>query len=194
MAICFLFGAPDNTVAEYHAGFRRLATLILALRAIHRLSPRPTLNYVMALPLASGKIFTITFKKSHIIASMKHTTAGKQARLFKALMHPVRIQIIEILRNDEACVCHIEAMLGLRQAYVSQQLAVLRKAGFIRDRREGPNIYYQITRREVLDLLDVARTLVGEDEPWQPLPAGCACPRCTTTISLAKQGVPPWST
>lgn len=120
---------------------------------------------------------------------MKHTTASKQARLFKALMHPVRIQILEILRSGEACVCHIEATLGLRQAYVSQQLAVLRKAGLISDRRDGPNIYYQIIRHEVLDLLDMARAVVGEDEPWQPLPAGCSCPRCTTTVAVKELGV-----
>lgn len=120
---------------------------------------------------------------------MKRTTADKQARLFKALMHPVRIQILDILRSSEACVCHIEAILGLRQAYVSQQMAVLRKAGLISDRRDGPNIYYQIVRREVLDLLDMARALVGEDEQSQLLPAGCDCPRCTTAIALVEKGV-----
>lgn len=103
---------------------------------------------------------------------MPQATASKQARLFKSLMYPVRIQILEILHSGEACVCHIEATFGLRQAYVSQQLAVLRKAGLTSDRRDGPNIYYQIVRREVLDLLDMARATVGEDEPWQPLPAG----------------------
>ncbi|WP_299645121.1 helix-turn-helix transcriptional regulator [uncultured Chloroflexus sp.] len=120
---------------------------------------------------------------------MKNTTADKQARLFKALMHPVRIQILEILRNGEACVCHIEAILGLRQAYVSQQLAVLRRAGFISDRREGPNIYYRIIRHEVLDLLDMARALAGESESTLPLSAGCSCPRCATPIVLLERGV-----
>ncbi|GIV87248.1 MAG: transcriptional regulator [Chloroflexus sp.] len=110
---------------------------------------------------------------------MKTTTTVKQARLFKALMHPVRIQILDILREGEACVCHIEAVLGLRQAYVSQQLAVLRKAGLIRDRREGPNIYYRIGHRDVFTILDVARTLVGEDELVTPTTVRCSCPRCT---------------
>ncbi len=44
-----------------------------------------------------------------------------QARLFKALMHPGRLAILEILRNGEECVCRMEALLGLRQAYISQQ-------------------------------------------------------------------------
>lgn len=97
-------------------------------------------------------------------------------------MHPVRIQILDILREGEACVCHIEAVLGLRQAYVSQQLAVLRKAGLIRDRREGPNIYYRIGHRDVCTILDVARTLVGETELVTPMTVCCSCPRCTTSI------------
>ncbi|WP_448337422.1 ArsR/SmtB family transcription factor [Chloroflexus aurantiacus] len=114
---------------------------------------------------------------------MTTTTTVKQARLFKALMHPVRIQILDILREGEACVCHIEAVLGLRQAYVSQQLAVLRKAGLIRDRREGLNIYYRIGHRDVFTILDIARTLVGETELVMPTTARCSCPRCTTTTS-----------
>ncbi|MGB9736748.1 MAG: ArsR family transcriptional regulator [Chloroflexus aggregans] len=124
---------------------------------------------------------------------MKNTIAAKQAHLFKALMHPVRIQILEILRQGEACVCHIEAVLGLRQAYVSQQLAVLRKAGLISDRRDGPHIYYRIIHREVLELLDMARNLVGEAEPWQPNSAVCSCPQCISHSIILEQGVKPWS-
>ncbi|GIV89810.1 MAG: transcriptional regulator [Chloroflexus sp.] len=125
---------------------------------------------------------------------MRNTTATKQAHLFKALMHPVRIQIIEILRRGESCVCHIEAILGLRQAYVSQQLAVLRKAGLIGDRRDGPNIYYRLLRREVLDLLDMARAMIDESEPWQPIPVGCVCPQCQTKVSVSEKEVKQWST
>ena len=48
----------------------------------------------------------------------------------KALAHPVRLQILDMLRaDDEVCVCHMEAAFGKRQAYISQQLMVLREAG-----------------------------------------------------------------
>jgi ArsR family transcriptional regulator len=57
-----------------------------------------------------------------------------QAALLKALAHPVRLQILDILRDGEQCVCHIEAVLGLRQAYILQQLMLLRKAGLLADR------------------------------------------------------------
>jgi len=62
---------------------------------------------------------------------------GQSAGLFKTLMHPARLEILEILRDGEHCVCHIEAVLGYRQAYISQQLSVLREAGLVQDRRDG---------------------------------------------------------
>ncbi len=115
------------------------------------------------------------------MSAMISTTVTKQARLFKALMHPIRIKILGILREGEACVCHIEAVLGLRQAYVSQQLAVLRKSGLITDRRDGPNIYYRIAQPEILSILDLAQTIVGGDALAETITASCSCPRCTTT-------------
>ena len=59
------------------------------------------------------------------------------AALFKVLMHPTRLAILGILRQGEECVCHMEATLGLRQAYISQQLSVLREAGLVSVRRDG---------------------------------------------------------
>ncbi len=61
-----------------------------------------------------------------------------QAEIFKLLSHPCRLAILYTLRSGEECVCHMEATLGYRQAYLSQQLAVLREAGIIQDRRDGP--------------------------------------------------------
>ncbi|MBX3061322.1 MAG: winged helix-turn-helix transcriptional regulator [Anaerolineae bacterium] len=43
-----------------------------------------------------------------------------QANYFKALAHPVRLQILAVLRQGEACVCHLEVILQRRQAYISQ--------------------------------------------------------------------------
>ena len=112
------------------------------------------------------------------------TTSDKQEQLFglfKALAHPARIAILDILRNGEQCVCHIEAHLGYRQAYISQQLAVLRETGLIQDNREGLNIYYRVIRPEVYALIDVARTMVGIDIPRNPFRtprAACPCPKC----------------
>ncbi len=112
------------------------------------------------------------------------------AKLFKALMHPARLEILEILRDGEHCVCHIEAALGYRQAYISQQLSVLRDVGLVQDRRDGWNVHYRVTKPQVFALLDVAITMVG-GQPSKLKPAhgaelaNCPCPRCTSAEAVA---------
>ena len=108
----------------------------------------------------------------------------RQAELLKALGHPVRLQILDILRDGEQCVCHIEAVLGLRQAYISQQLMTLRKAELVADRKDGLRVYYHITDRAVFRVLDPARSMVEQEglefAPVTKLaPHGCSCPSCS---------------
>jgi DNA-binding transcriptional ArsR family regulator len=101
-------------------------------------------------------------------------------KIFKALMHVSRLEILEILRQGEQCVCHIEAALGYRQAYVSQQLMVLREAGLVEDRRDGARIFYRVIEPEVFTLVDVANKISGV-KPIQVKRiqgADCPCPKC----------------
>lgn len=98
--------------------------------------------------------------------------------LFKAFSHPARIAILEELRKGEHCVCHLEALLGARQSYVSQQLAVLRESGLISDRRDGWNVYYQVKDARVFDLLDAAYKMTGKKLEPRSAVQGCPCPRC----------------
>jgi len=110
----------------------------------------------------------------------------QQARIFQALAHPVRLRILDILaQEDEACVCHLTAVLNKRQPYVSQQLAALREAGLVADRKDGLRVYYRLSDERVRDLLsigvDILRTQ-GIEVKFTPVPAvplnGCTCPRC----------------
>lgn len=110
-------------------------------------------------------------------------TIEASAALFKVLAHPTRLTILQVLREGEACVCHLEAVLGVRQAYLSQQLAVLRGAGLIVGRREGWNIYYDIARPEILAVLDAAVPLLPATASERAAllslsPPRCACPKC----------------
>ena len=107
------------------------------------------------------------------------------AVLFKVLMHPTRLAILEILRQGEECVCHMEATLGLRQAYISQQLSVLREAGLVSVRRDGWNIFYQVTREEVYGVIDAARATLPKSSQKRlamflaaPRAGACECPKC----------------
>ena len=112
------------------------------------------------------------------------------AKLFKALMHPARLEILEILRDGEHCVCHIEAALGYRQAYISQQLSVLREAGLVQDRRDGWNVHYRVVQPQVFALLDVAITMTGGQPSKRKIVHGagldnCPCPRCASAETVA---------
>jgi ArsR family transcriptional regulator len=111
----------------------------------------------------------------------KKLSYDSQVKLFKALMHPARLAILEVLRTGEACVCHLEAALGYRQAYLSQQLMVLREAGLVGDRRDGWNVYYQVTKPELFAVIDAAHSTVGENKrlSLSPVIGSCACPHCT---------------
>jgi ArsR family transcriptional regulator len=97
--------------------------------------------------------------------------------LFKAMGHPARLQILDILRRGEVCVCHIEAALQRRQAYVSQQLMTLREAGLVDSRQEGVRVFYRLADGPVLDLLRVVLGPLEQEDPDQFVE--CSCPICT---------------
>lgn len=84
------------------------------------------------------------------------------AALFKSLAHPKRLAILTVLQGTELCVCDMEEALHLRQAYVSQQLGVLREAGLVCFRKDGWNALYRISRPEVFELLDLAEAIHGQ--------------------------------
>ncbi len=99
-----------------------------------------------------------------------------QAALLKALAHPVRLQILDMLRQGEICVCHIERAIQKRQAYVSQQLMVLREAGLVSSRKDGLQVYYWIVDPAVGEVLDL---LCGPAAPQgHEVIADCPCPSC----------------
>ena len=105
---------------------------------------------------------------------MKGNSYRKAARLFHLLSHPARLHILDELRRDEACVCHLQTVLGRPQAYVSQQLRVLREAGVVTDRKDGLLVYYRVANQQVERLLEQILGPAG-----QPACApGCPCPRC----------------
>ena len=82
-----------------------------------------------------------------------------KAEFFKALAHPLRIRILEILRTRERSVQDLQSRLDLDQSTVSQQLAVLRAKNIVTARKEGTTVRYTIRDALVGDLLDVARRI-----------------------------------
>lgn len=108
-----------------------------------------------------------------------------QIQIFKVLTHPARLAILEILRDGEHCVCHMEAHLGFRQAYISQQLSVLREAGIIQDRRDGWNIFYRVADARIYEVLDAVRRITDQSDPEVQKPKmPCTCPKCSAQAGM----------
>ncbi len=104
----------------------------------------------------------------------------REAELLRALGHPVRLVILEALSQGEECVCHLSALLRKPQPYVSKQLAELREADLVVDRRDAQRVYYRLADERIATILETARAISGRPapRPRQTLP-GCPCPRCT---------------
>jgi ArsR family transcriptional regulator len=82
-----------------------------------------------------------------------------KADLFKALGHPVRIRMLELLRDGEQTVSELQAQLAIDASSVSQQLAVLRNRRLIVGRKQGTSVYYRAVDEQVFELLDIARMM-----------------------------------
>ena len=107
---------------------------------------------------------------------MKDNAYQQAAKLFQMLSHQVRLRIMDELRRDEACVCHLQEVLGRPQAYVSQQLRVLREAEVVTARKDGLLVYYRLANRRVERLLE---EVLGPAGQVTRLPS-CPCPKCTS--------------
>jgi len=115
----------------------------------------------------------------------------READLFKALGHPIRLQLLRVLAHEEACVCHLEARLRMRQAYLSQQLAVLREAGLVAERRMGTYVYYRARNPQVSELIEAIRKFAGSSDLGVAAvnPSACSCPRCVVLGQPLATGV-----
>ncbi len=82
-----------------------------------------------------------------------------KAEFFKALAHPLRIWILELLRNGPMSVTQIQEATEVPGSSVSQQLAVLRGRNILTTERHGTTIIYSVADAELFELLDVARRL-----------------------------------
>ena len=84
---------------------------------------------------------------------MDTNIAENVAEVLKAVAHPVRLQIVELLERKEMCVGDIVDALGGKQAITSQQLNMMKDKGVLGCRRDGTKVYYRIENKNVIKLL-----------------------------------------
>jgi ArsR family transcriptional regulator len=83
-----------------------------------------------------------------------------KADFFRTLGHPARVRLLQTLREGEQSVGALQAALGLDSGGTSQHLAALRKQGIVAGRREGTSVYYRVKDPRVLELLELAKTIL----------------------------------
>lgn len=86
------------------------------------------------------------------------------ASAFKAIGHPVRIRIMDLLSRqpDPMCVCHIESRFTLSQPTISHHLRLLRKAGLVTSQRRGTWVYYAVSKEGVAPLKSFMNSITHE--------------------------------
>jgi DNA-binding transcriptional ArsR family regulator len=76
-----------------------------------------------------------------------------QSQILKALGQPTRLQILDLLKDGERCVCEIFPAINQEQANVSKHLSILKQSGILDSRKEGLRVIYGIKNKEVLGLI-----------------------------------------
>jgi DNA-binding transcriptional ArsR family regulator len=82
------------------------------------------------------------------------------SNVFKALAHPIRVQIINLLKMGELCVCDILPKLDSEQSNTSQHLSVLKNQGIVESRKDGSKVIYSVKNREVFEMIGLAETII----------------------------------
>jgi ArsR family transcriptional regulator len=83
-----------------------------------------------------------------------------KANIFRALSHPTRIAILELLRDREISARAIQEKLGLEQANLSQHLAILRSHQIVVNRKDGNQVFYSIRNPVMVQVLDIMRRYI----------------------------------
>ncbi|MBT8198067.1 MAG: metalloregulator ArsR/SmtB family transcription factor [Acidimicrobiia bacterium] len=96
------------------------------------------------------------------MSSVRNELYQLHASVCKGLADPKRLLILNTLRDGERSVTEICDELALRQANVSQHLAILRDKGMVESRKEGQRVYYRVTSGKIVQALDLLREFMAE--------------------------------
>jgi len=89
--------------------------------------------------------------------------AEAKAELFKALAHPARVRVLELLAEREHTIGELAELAGLELSHLSQQVSVLRRAGIVDSRRVKSTVVCSLRDPQTAELLAVARRLISRN-------------------------------
>ena len=97
-----------------------------------------------------------------MLSKKKQLLFEKQAEIAKAIAHPLRIAIVDFLREGEQCVCDIAAHIGSERSNVSRHLSVMAGAGVLECRKEGLKVIYKLKTPCILDFFSCLTTCLKQ--------------------------------
>ncbi len=103
---------------------------------------------------AARKLQTLTDK-------IDEAELAAEAEVFKAMSDPFRLAIVKLLREGELCVCEIMTAFDRPQSSTSHHLSILKRAGLIRERKEGKWSRYRLSEGAVIEMMNLARLMTG---------------------------------
>jgi len=84
------------------------------------------------------------------------------AEVCKAIAHPHRMKVLDLLRGGERCVCELAPEVGIAESNLSQHLAILRRAGLVDTRREGHSVFYRVRDPRIFQVIDAMRAILAD--------------------------------
>ena len=97
-----------------------------------------------------------------MLSKKKQLLFEKQAEVAKAIAHPLRIAIVDFLKDGEQCVCEVTKHVGAKRSNVSRHLAVMLKGGIVEYRKDGLRMMYSLKAPCVLNFLGCVTQLLRE--------------------------------
>ena len=85
-----------------------------------------------------------------------------KAELFRTMGHPVRVRVLELLQERPRAVHELLVEIDVEASNLSQQLAVLRRAGLVASSRDGSTVLYTLATSDVSDVMSAARRILTE--------------------------------
>ena len=86
-----------------------------------------------------------------------------QANFFKAIAHPLRIKILNALKDHNRCVCDMADLIGEGQPQVSRALAQLKQAGLVISKKKGTKTCYRLKSKEAVKLLKISGEIIRDE-------------------------------
>lgn len=83
-----------------------------------------------------------------------------RAKIIKALAHPTRLYIVDLLNENERCVCELTEKVGADMSTVSKHLSILKDAGIVSDEKRGTQVYYSLSVPCVLKFLGCVEEVI----------------------------------